>query len=56
MSSSPPIGITPHAPGLEREEPELAGEEDIPSDGRDVEALMEEGGSDERPLREVERE
>lgn len=30
----PPAGITPPAPGLEREEPIFVPEEDIPSDGR----------------------
>lgn len=32
MYSSPPNGITPPAPGLEREEPELVVEDDIPKD------------------------
>jgi hypothetical protein len=33
MSAAPPEGITPPAPGLEREEPELVlVEEDIPAD------------------------
>ncbi|MDB5870810.1 MAG: hypothetical protein JWQ07_252 [Ramlibacter sp.] len=38
-------GLVPPATGLEREEPELAEEDDIPSDD-----------GAERPLREVERE
>jgi hypothetical protein len=32
---TPPNGLTPPAPGLEREEPEFAIEEDIPSDDDD---------------------
>ena len=32
MYRTTPIGITPPAPGLEREEPELRREEDIPAD------------------------
>ena len=33
MSAAPPEGITPPAPGLDREEPELVlVEEDIPAD------------------------
>ena len=56
MSMSPPSGTTPPAPGLEREEPELVREEDIPSDDGAVEALLEEAEHEERPLREVERE
>ena len=32
MAQPPPNGITPPAPGLDREEPDLAAEDDIPSD------------------------
>ena len=46
MYSNPPAGMTPPSPGLEREEPELAIEEDIPMD----EDTAEEG------TREIERE
>jgi hypothetical protein len=35
MYASPPSGETPPAPGLEREEPELMVEEDIPTQGED---------------------
>lgn len=31
MASDPPTGITPPAPGLHKEEPELRQEDDIPS-------------------------
>lgn len=57
MNQSIAPGPIPPAPGLEKEEPELAHEEDIPSDdgetrdGRDPSAAGEE-----RPLRDVERE
>jgi len=54
--SNPPIGTTPPTPGLEREEPELAREEDIPSDDGGVEALLQDAEQEERPLREVEKE
>lgn len=52
MHRSPPEGITPPAPGLAREEPDLWIEDDIPSDdpgpaGNDRE---------ERPAREREQE
>lgn len=47
----PPAGITPPAPGLDREEPAFVPEEDIPSDGR---ASAERG--DERPQRSTELE
>jgi hypothetical protein len=42
-----PIGITPPTPGLDREEPEFAIEEDIPE---------EDARTDEDPLRVAERE
>lgn len=35
MCSNPPAGVTPPAPGLEREEPEFVVEEDIPKDESD---------------------
>ncbi|MES2936622.1 MAG: hypothetical protein V4864_02995 [Pseudomonadota bacterium] len=31
MPSSPPVGQTPHAPGLDKEEPEFMVEPDIPA-------------------------
>lgn len=58
-------GLIPPRPGLEREEPELTLEDDIPPDDRaaippdDGTVLPPEGlpaDSDERPLRQVERE
>jgi hypothetical protein len=55
MYSAPPSGITPPAPGLEREEPDLMVEDDIPSDDgseRETEAIAREGET----LRDVERE
>ena len=55
MAFSPPSGITPPAPGLEREEPEAGYEDDIPSDGKDVDAALIDSDA-ERPPREVERE
>jgi hypothetical protein len=43
MYSSPPVGITPPTPGLEKEEPELmVAEADIPADDgteRETEAI-----------------
>jgi hypothetical protein len=46
--TSPPVGITPPTPGLEREEPEqVLVEEDIPSD---------DNGAPEPSTREIERE
>ena len=47
----PPAGITPPAPGLEREEPTFVPEEDIPSEGRGNAER-----SDERPQRSTELE
>jgi hypothetical protein len=48
-----PMGITPPAPGLEHEEPELvATEDDIPgSDGGASARTDRNAGRDERPLR-----
>jgi hypothetical protein len=48
-------GTVPPPRGLEKEEPELAQEEDIPSDDDDPETPAASQG-DERPLRNVERE
>jgi hypothetical protein len=47
-------GIVPPPRGLEREEPELAQEDDIPTDDRP--AAGGGTGGDTRPLRDVERE
>lgn len=50
-----PRGITPPAPGLEREEPTFVPEEDIPrADGGKAHA--EGNGRDERPARSPDRE
>lgn len=49
MSHGIPEGVVPPPTGLEKEEPELTDEQDIPSDDNTAEA------SDE-PLRDVERE
>ena len=49
--NSCPVGITPPAPGLEREEPDLWVEDDIPSDD-DPGAAFERDGS----TRKLERE
>jgi hypothetical protein len=59
--SSTPIGITPPAPGLEREEPDLWQEDDIPSDdgGERPQARSERGesrGSSEERSHKPERE
>lgn len=57
MALSPPRGITPPAPGLDREEPTFVREDDIPSDdGEDRAQSRERTSDEERPLREVERE
>jgi hypothetical protein len=47
-----PQGITPPAPGLDREEPTFVPEDDIPSDGRSA----SETAREERPPRKPERE
>ncbi len=60
--TQPPRGITPPAPGQERQEPELRDEDDIPADdgtaspggAGDGQPPRESDG--ERPLRKVERE
>jgi len=50
-------GLIPARPGLEKEEPELAHEDDIPADDRKSGSPEgNEGSTQERPLREVERE
>jgi hypothetical protein len=50
-------GIIPPRPGLEREEPEQALEEDIPTEeGAEVSPDAAQTDSEERPLRQVERE
>lgn len=49
----PPAGITPPAPGLEREEPTFVPEDDIPTEGR---AVASPARDDERPQRSSERE
>lgn len=54
MDSNPPAGVTPPAPGLEREEPEFAVEEDIPKDESGHGGA--EAGEDAGGLRNVERE
>jgi hypothetical protein len=63
MALSPPRGITPPAPGLDREEPTFVREDDIPSDDGEDRAQSdrgepsgERGSREERPLRHVERE
>ncbi|MEO5671094.1 MAG: hypothetical protein ABIR26_10425 [Ramlibacter sp.] len=58
MNQSIEPGLVPPRPGLEREEPELAQEDDIPKD--DSPAASEDDEStdaiEKRPLRHVERE
>jgi len=55
--AKPIPAVTPPRPGLEKEEPELAQEDDIPSDDGGRPAGQEEAGRrEERPLRDVERE
>jgi len=52
-----PRGITPPAPGLDREEPAFVPEEDIPGNEGHAAARSERSGSrDERPARNPERE
>lgn len=52
-----PRGITPPAPGLEREEPTFVPEEDIPAgEGRNAKRGDRAGARDERPPRSPERE
>jgi hypothetical protein len=57
LSQAISTGLIPPRPGLEREEPELAFEDDIPPDDGTAlppDELPEQG--QERPLRQVERE
>lgn len=54
MYSAPPVGITPHTPGLEHEEPEFGLEDDIPVEDQTADRETEAKGGD--GLREVERE
>jgi len=55
MNQATVPGVMPPEPGLEKEEPELTNEEDIPSDdGGPLEP--QEPAPQERPLRDVERE
>lgn len=59
MNQSIEPGLVPPRPGLEREEPELAQEDDIPKDdspGASGDDESTEKKRDERPLRHVERE
>ena len=52
-----PRGITPPAPGLDREEPAFVPEDDIPdNDGRAAARAERTGSRDERPARGPERE
>lgn len=56
MHASPPVGVTPPAPGLETEEPrQVLDEYDIPPDDGGAPAAQDEA-REERPLRHVERE
>ena len=54
MNHAIDAGLVPPRPGLEKEEPELAHEDDIPSD--DGAEKSPEASSESRPLRQVERE
>jgi hypothetical protein len=54
MNHSIKPGVIPPPPGLDKEEPEFADEEDIPSDDDSV-SVRKEGPGDEAP-RDVERE
>lgn len=59
MTHSIQPGVIPPVPGLEKEEPELTNERDIPSDDDKPQGSDKERGkerSEERPLRDVERE
>lgn len=51
-----PRGITPPAPGLEREEPAFVPEEDIPHDGRASARRESTATRDDRPARSPDRE
>jgi hypothetical protein len=57
MKTAIATGLTPPRPGLEREEPELAYEHDIPADdGTAMPPDEPPAESEEQPLRQVERE
>jgi hypothetical protein len=57
MKTAIATGLTPPRPGLEREEPELAYEHDIPpDDGTAMPPDEPPAESEEQPLRQVERE
>lgn len=49
MPTQPPSGITPPAPGLAREEPELRPEDDIPGEESRDPSAAERQPRDERP-------
>jgi hypothetical protein len=49
-------GLIPPEPGLEKEEPELSHEADIPADDGTTTTDSPEASKEERPLRQVERE
>ena len=51
-----PRGITPPAPGLEREEPTFVPEDDIPPEGHGGGRGDRNGAREERPARSPERE
>lgn len=51
-----PRGITPPAPGLEREEPTYVPEKDIPDSESRANARNERGTREERPARSPDRE
>jgi hypothetical protein len=54
MNHGIPQSVIPAVPGLEKEEPEIGYEEDIPSD--DAKPAAGEPDEDEQALRDVERE
>jgi len=54
MNHSIDPGLVPPEPGLEKEEPELTHEDDIPAD--DGTTRSPQASKEERPLRQVERE
>jgi hypothetical protein len=56
MTHSIKPGVIPPVPGLEKEEPELTNEGDIPSDDDKLQGLDKQKKGEERPLRDVERE
>ncbi|MDF2464259.1 MAG: hypothetical protein K0Q43_2494 [Ramlibacter sp.] len=49
-------GLIPPGPGLEKEEPEQAHEDDIPADDGTTTTGSPQASEEERPLRQVERE